>query len=464
MAEMRRSVTFRHLTLFAVEDAVIVGALVAAMALRFGPDVRFLLEERAEWLRIAAVVLVTQLSFYYHDLYELHVLNSRRELFIRLFQALGVASIFLAFAYYLYPALILGRGIFVLFVAIVIGVVVLWRLGYTAVLSSRGLSVGILFVGAGEMARKVYRETRERKTLGFRAVGCLAADPDEARRRQDGLPPVLGGFDRLKEVAARPDVDRVVVVIGERRGKFPVRDLLEVRLSGKPVMDGCAFYEELTGKLLVEYLRPSQLIFSEGFSKRRFTLALKRLVDFTAAAVGLVLSLPIWLVVPLAIKLDSPGPVFFRQERVGEGGRRFQVLKFRSMRADAEKHTGPVWAKDRDDRVTRVGRIIRKTRIDEIPQLINVLKGEMSFVGPRPERPFFVEQLAQQIPYYLQRHTVKPGVTGLAQVKYNYGSTVEDAVEKLRYDLYYIKRMGFWMDLSIIFETVKVVLFGKGAK
>ncbi len=460
---MRRALTVRHVTLFVVEDALILGAVLAAMGLRFGGDVRFLLGDPLEWMRIGLVVLVTQVCFYYHDLYELKVLNSRRELMIRLLQALGVASILLAFAYYVYPDLILGRGIFVLFVAIVIGVVVLWRLGYTAVLSTRGLSVGILLVGAGDLARKVYRETQARKTLGFHVVGCLAADRVEVAERP-GLPPVLGGYEDLLEVAARADVDRVVVAIGERRGKFPVRGLLELRLSGKPVLDGAAFYEELTGKMLVEHLRPSQLIFSEGFSKHPVTLAIKRLVDFTASLLGIVVSAPIWAVIPLAIKLDSPGPVFFRQERVGERGRRFEVLKFRSMRSDAEKHTGPVWARDNDDRVTRVGRFIRKTRIDEIPQLINVLKGEMSFVGPRPERPFFVEQLAREIPYYVQRHTVKPGVTGLAQVKYSYGSTKEDALEKLRYDLYYIKRMGFWMDVSIIFETVKVVLFGKGAK
>ncbi|GAB4256628.1 MAG: TIGR03013 family PEP-CTERM/XrtA system glycosyltransferase [Deferrisomatales bacterium] len=460
---MRRTLTVRHLFLFAVEDLIVLAALVAAMALRFGTDVGSLLSDSQEWGRIAAVVLTTQLSFYYHDLYELKVLNSRRELFVRLLQALGIASIFLAGVYYLYPGLILGRGIFVLFVAIVIGVVVLWRLGYTAVLSTRGLSVRILLVGAGDLAARIYRETRTRRTLGFHVVGCLAANPDEVDSKAD-LPPVIGGYEDLKALGARDDVDRIVVAIAERRGKFPVRELLELRVSGRPVEDGCAFYEELTGKMLVEHLRPSQLIFSDGFNKRPATVALKRAVDFLASAVGLVVSAPVWAVVPALIKLDSRGPVFFRQERVGQRGRRFEVLKFRSMRADAEKHTGPVWAQDKDDRITRVGRFIRKTRIDEIPQLINVLKGEMSFVGPRPERPYFVEQLAEQIPYYLERHAVKPGVTGLAQVKYSYGSTVEDAVEKLRYDLYYIKRMGFWMDLSIIFETVKVVLFGKGAK
>jgi sugar transferase (PEP-CTERM system associated) len=293
-------------------------------------------------------------------------------------------------------------------------------------------------------------------------VGCLAADPGAAREDGEGLPEILGSFEDLGEKAKRGDVDRIVVAIGERRGKFPVRDLLDLRLSGMPVEDGCSFYEELTGKMLLEYLRPSQLIFGEGFPLRPLTFAVKRTLDFLASSLGLLLSFPLWAVFPVLIKLDSPGPVFFRQERVGQRGKTFEVLKFRSMRTDAEKNTGPVWAQAGDARVTRIGNFMRKTRVDEIPQLINVLKGEMSFVGPRPERPFFVEELAAKVPYYVQRHFVKPGVTGLAQVKYPYGASVEDALEKLRYDLYYVKKMGFWMDLSIIFETVKVVLFGKG--
>lgn len=459
---MRRTLAVRHVVLLAVEDGIAILALLSAMALRLGAGVTVSLAEPAQWVRIGTVVAVTQLSFYYNDLYELQVLNSRRELFIRLLQSLGAASILLALVYYLKPDLMLGRGIFALFVGILLGVVVLWRLGYAAMLSSRGLSVRILLVGAGDMARKVFRETLTRRTLGFHVVGCLAADPEAVQAEPEGLPKVLGSFDDLIEHGRRGDVDRIVVAIGERRGKFPVRDLLELRLSGVRVEDGCAFYEELAGKMLLEYLKPSQLIFSDGFPLRPVTLALKRASDFAAAGVGLIVSLPVWLTIPLLIKLDSPGPVFFRQDRVGERGGVFQVLKFRSMRADAEASTGPVWASEKDPRVTRVGNFIRKTRIDEIPQLLNVARGEMSFVGPRPERPFFVEQLAAQVPYYVQRHFVKPGVTGLAQVKYAYGATVEDALEKLRYDLYYIKRMGFWMDLSIVFETVKVVLFGRG--
>jgi sugar transferase (PEP-CTERM system associated) len=461
---MRRVLSARHLTLLAVEEGIILVALLGAMALRFGPDLRNALGDVGQWARIATVISVTQLSFYYNDLYELEVLKSRREFFIRLLQAMGAASIALGALYYAAPKLIVGRGVFILFVGIAMVILVAWRLTYRAIVSTSVLSYRVLLVGAGDMARVIYKEARERASFGIRVVGCLAADPEDARARAEGLPPVLGGFEQLKDHGTRSDVDRIVVAIGERRGKFPVRELLELRLAGCQVEDGCKWYEQLTGKMLIEYLKPSDLIFAEGFSKRAITLALKRTVDFVASAVGLIASLPVWLCIPALIKWDSPGPVFFRQERVGEGGRPFQVLKFRSMRADAEKVSGPVWAQEKDDRVTRIGRFIRKARIDEIPQLINVLKGEMSFVGPRPERPFFVEQLTEKIPYYVLRHSVRPGVTGLAQVKYSYGSSVDDSIEKLRYDLYHIKRLSFWMDLSIIFETVKVVLFGKGAR
>ncbi|MDP2647535.1 MAG: TIGR03013 family PEP-CTERM/XrtA system glycosyltransferase [Desulfobacterales bacterium] len=461
---MRRDIGIRHLILLIVEDAIILMAILIAMGLRFGQDVRFILMDSGEWLRIAAVVLTTQLSFYYHDLYELKVLNSRRELFIQLLQALGVTSIALSLLYYLFPDLVLGKGIFALFVLVVIGVVVVWRLVYSAILSMKRLSLNILLVGSGDMAAAIYAETLSRKTLGYHVIGCLTDTPPTDDSQKKKLPRVLGGFKELPTYAARPDIDRVVVAIGERRGNFPVRDLLALRTSGLPIEDGCSFYEELTGKLLVEYMRPSQIIFSEGFSKRLITLSLKRFMDFFASGVLLIISIPLWFFIPIAIKLDSRGPVFFTQERSGERGKAFRILKFRSMHKDAEERTGPIWAGEKDPRITRVGRFIRKTRIDEIPQLINIFKGQMSFVGPRPERPFFIEDLSENIPYYMLRNTVKPGLTGLAQVHYSYASSVGDAMEKLRYDLYYIKRLGFWMDLSIIFETIKVVLFGKGAK
>ncbi len=253
------------------------------------------------------------------------------------------------------------------------------------------------------------------------------------------------------------------MALSDRRGRLPISELLQAKLSGIRVEDATTTYERLTGKILIDDLKPSWVIFSNGFVVSRTTRVLKRGIDIALASAGLVLGAPLMLLTAIAVKLDSRGPFLYSQARVGENGAVFTVHKFRSMRVDAEAGT-PIWAKDQDDRVTRVGRLIRATRLDELPQLWNVLKGAMSFVGPRPERPFFVEQLARELPFYQQRHAVKPGLTGWAQVKYQYGSSVEDATEKLRYDLYYIKHLSIALDLSIVFDTVKVILFGKGAK
>jgi sugar transferase (PEP-CTERM system associated) len=251
--------------------------------------------------------------------------------------------------------------------------------------------------------------------------------------------------------------------MSDRRGKLPINELLQAKLAGVRVEDAATIYERITGKILIDGIKPSWLIFSDGFRASRLTRIVKRAVDVTLAAVGLVLAAPLMLLTTAAVRLDSPGPVLYRQQRMGEGGRLFTLFKFRSMRADAETGT-PIWATDQDDRVTKVGRFIRTTRLDELPQLWNVLRGDMSFVGPRPERPFFVEQLAAVIPFYMERHVVKPGITGWAQVKYRYGSSIEDATEKLRYDLYYIKHLSIFFDLTIVMDTVKVILSGKGAK
>jgi len=253
------------------------------------------------------------------------------------------------------------------------------------------------------------------------------------------------------------------VSMSDRRGRMPIRELLQAKMSGVRVEDAATMYERLTGKILIDDIKPSWLIFSDGFRASRATRAIKRVVDLALAAAGIALASPLILLTALGVRLESAGPVLYRQERVGENGRIFTLFKFRSMRADAEKGT-PVWAKENDDRVTRVGRFIRLTRLDELPQLWNVLRGDMSFVGPRPERPFFVEQLAAVIPFYMERHAVKPGVTGWAQVKYRYGSSVQDAMEKLRYDLYYIKHLSIIFDLTIVMDTVKVIILGKGAK
>jgi len=287
-------------------------------------------------------------------------------------------------------------------------------------------------------------------------------------RAQAGLenqskPEIIGDYTQITSIVQAGNIDRIVVALDERRGKFPIDELLSCRLRGIKVDDGVAFTEYLAGKLSVESLHPSFLIFSDGFKSSSTSKILKRIIDISVSSLGLLAFSIVGLIIGIAIKLDSKGPIFYRQERVGEGTKIFGLLKFRSMRVNAEEN-GPQWAKVNDERVTRVGRVIRKLRLDEIPQMINVLKGQMSFVGPRPERPVFVKMLKREIPFYTQRHAVKPGITGWAQICCPYGASREEALEKLKYDLYYIKHMSLLLDLIIISETVKVVLFGKGAR
>ena len=285
----------------------------------------------------------------------------------------------------------------------------------------------------------------------------------ETRLDEKSKPVVIGDYTQISSIVKAGGVDRIIVALDERRGKFPLEQLLSCRLKGVPVEDGIAFTDQLAGKLSVENIHPSFLIFSDGFKSSEIFKRMKRVIDILVSLVALTLFFPITLLISLAIRLDSKGPIFYKQERVGEDEKIFRLLKFRSMRVDAE--TGvPVWASIDDPRITRVGRVIRKLRFDEIPQMINVLKGEMSFVGPRPERPFFVKELENEVPYYSQRHVIKPGVTGWAQIMYRYGASKEDALQKLEYDLYYIKHMSVVLDLMIILETVKIVLLGKGAR
>jgi len=274
---------------------------------------------------------------------------------------------------------------------------------------------------------------------------------------------MLGGITDLARVIAEHHIDRVVVSLTDRRGRLPIEALLRAKLSGVRVEDATTTYERLTGKILIDDLKPSWLIFSDGFQASRLTRAVKRTLDLALAVLGLIFAAPLMVLTAVAVKLGSRGPILYWQERVGEHGRVFTLCKFRSMRTDAEDGT-PVWACDGDERVTGVGRFIRVTRLDELPQLWNVLRGDMSFVGPRPERPFFVQQLATAIPFYMERHVAKPGITGWAQVKYRYGASIEDAMEKLRYDLYYIKHMSVFFDLTIVLDTVKVIILGKGAQ
>nr|HOP41267.1 TIGR03013 family PEP-CTERM/XrtA system glycosyltransferase [Geobacteraceae bacterium] len=272
-----------------------------------------------------------------------------------------------------------------------------------------------------------------------------------------------GGID-ISETARREHAEKIVISITERRGSIPLKDLMHCKFSGIDVFDAPTFYEQLTGKLLLENITPGWFVFSNGFKLTHTIRFCKKIIDKILATIGLIITFPLFPLIAVAVKISSPGPVFFKQVRTGLHEKQFLLYKFRTMRSDAEAGTGAVWAQDNDPRVTSIGKFLRKSRLDELPQLYNVLKGDMSFIGPRPERPEFVETLKQQIPYYSHRHFVKPGITGWAQIKYPYGASVEDAVEKLRYDLYYIKNLSITLDLLIFFETIKVILFSRGGR
>lgn len=315
----------------------------------------------------------------------------------------------------------------------------------------------IVILGCGQLASDVYRTLVSRRRSTVEVVGFLDR---EASQFEDSK--VIGTYDNLCEIVEQFQVDTIAVCLEDRRSTLPVQALLDCKTIGIEVVDGHQMYEEELGRLSIDQLRPSALIFSTGFKRRVLTMGMKRVVDIIISIVGLILTLPLWVAVALLIKLDSPGPVFYLQMRVGLRGQPYMIWKFRSMHVDAEK-SGPRWAEKSDPRVSRVGRVLRKLRIDELPQLYNVLRGEMSLVGPRPERPVFVEDLRKKIPYYDIRHTVRPGVTGWAQTQFRYGSTAEDAHTKLQYDLYYVKNMTLKLDMRILTETMRVVLFGEGA-
>jgi sugar transferase (PEP-CTERM system associated) len=457
--------SWRLVLLIAAESALIVGAVVLAAWIRLGHGAwGELANEHGLW-KAALVAAVCQLCLYYADLYDLRIVGDRRELFVRALQSLGAASLVLAILYYLFPDLVLGRGVFFVAAVLVVGIIVGWRLAFEWLSKYARPSERLLLVGTGVAAVGLAAELHERRQeLGVEIVGFV--DTEAANVGKVLLNPgIIGIIDDIPSIVEKAQVDRVVVSLADARGKLPMERLLDMKLNDGVRFDHLAsVYEEYTGKIALENLRPSWLIFSEGFRKTRWLVAAKRASDVVAAAVGLVVALPVMLLVAAAIKLSSPGPVLYHQNRVGQHGRLFLVHKFRSMRPDAEAETGAVWAAaGGDPRVTGIGRVLRRTRLDELPQLWNVLIGNMSFVGPRPERPEFVSDLTRQIPFYGQRHVVKPGLTGWAQVRYTYGASVEDSMEKLQYDLFYIKNLSMALDVYIVLETIKTVLMRRGS-
>lgn len=367
----------------------------------------------------------------------------------------------MGFAFYLFPALFLGRGAFGLAFAVALTGIVVTRIIFFKVVNQDAMKRRILVLGTGKRAAALASQLRrkvDRRGFVIVAYAHVIGEPDT-------IPPqhIVRLDVPLLEYAEQQRVDEIVVAVEDRRKGLPVHQLLDCKMSGIEVVDMLTFFERQGGKIRLDLLHPSWLIYSDGFLSGFFQSFTKRIFDIVASLVLLSIAWPFMLIAAIAIKLESPGPILYRQVRVGQNWRLVQVLKFRSMCDDAEKD-GPQWAGKNDSRVTRVGAFIRKARIDELPQLYNVLKGEMSFVGPRPERPVFVEQLSQTIPYYAERHRVKPGITGWAQIRYPYGATEKDAVEKLQYDLYYVKNYSLFLDLLILFQTAEVILWGRGAR
>lgn len=413
------------------------------------------------------VAVLCQVSLSYNDLYDWRVSQNRLDLPNRLLHASGFSFIALAVIVFIFPQLFQFPGMpdlsgqtwkLVLILVLAFAAIYYWRMGFHWFFYKWGFGEKIVILGSGRQAQNLYTEIQEHPEVGYEIVGYLGP------RSVDFQAPWLGEAQDLRSRSSAHSVARVIVALEDRRGRLPVDALLACRLAGIKVEEHTALLERLHGKMDLDSIRPSYLIFTDGFVKSRLSLAFKRSADVIGALAGIVLTSPLMILTAIAIKLDSKGPIFLHQKRVGLDGIDFTLYKFRSMRADAESQSGPVWANKADDRVTRVGRIIRTTRIDEIPQMWNIFKGQMSFVGPRPERPFFVEQLRKEIPFYAERLTVRPGLTGWAQIKYPYGASIEDSKEKLAYDLYYIKNISLLFDISILLRTVRVILFRHGAR
>ncbi len=436
---------------------------IAAVYLRLATDAGEVFFHQQGWLKILLLSFIVQSSFYLFDLYDFQMIRQRTMLYIRILQALGLSAITLALIFYLLPQVIIGRGVFSVSLLLMLSIMSGWRSLAMWLLGHPRLTERVLILGTGESAIGLAKEVLDRRESGYSVVGFVGDDPQQIGQSLIN-PRVVGVTNDLEEVATRYQANRIVVAFDDRRGQLPVDSLLKLRLGTEvTIEDSASFYEKLTGKINIAMLRPSGLIFSASSWWMPFYKKLRKVADFLLALCGLLLTSPLMLVTAIAIKLDSSGPVFYVQERVGLHNRIFKIIKFRSMFINAEE-SGPAWAGKEDPRISRVGRIIRKLRIDELPQFINVLHGEMSVIGPRPERQVFVELFERDIPYYSQRHLVKPGMTGWAQVRYPYGASFEDAVEKLQYDLYYIKNQSPLLDAIILFETARIVLFGRFAR
>ncbi len=419
------------------------------------------------WIHAKALMisLVCITCLYYNSFYDMVLTKKYSELSIRLMQAFGAALIFLSGIYAVFQNMIICNGFFLLYLPIVMCLISIWRFLYLLLLTSDFYNEKVIMVGSGQVADNILQTIEDEIDSGYRLVAHVKKNNSENQyeKYENGVL-IIHDFDNLYKTALKTGAKKIIVAIQEKRGAFPLKELLKCRIGGIEIIDGNSFFEMLKGKLIVAHTSPTWLIFSDGFRKSIIKTAFKRVEDLVIALILLIVLMPVIIITTVLIKLESKGPVIYSQERLGKRKKPYMVYKFRSMSSDAEKESGPVWAQQNDTRVTRVGKFIRKWRVDEIPQLWNVIKGNMSMIGPRPERDHFVKQLEEIIPYYSERHTIKPGLTGWAQVCYGYGDSVDDAIEKLNYELFYIKNMSVFLDVVIVFRTVKTVLFGVGAR
>ncbi|SDT96589.1 TIGR03013 family XrtA/PEP-CTERM system glycosyltransferase [Desulfobacula phenolica] len=453
----------RNIIFYIFEGFVIFGSILLSMAI-FASSY-FHMFDFLIVLRILLITFICQVCLYYNDLYDFDVSSTLSETSIRLLQSLGITSIALAFIYYIFPLAIVDQKVFILSIVFLLLFIIGWRLLYIQILNKGVFNEHIMILGSGSLALDIFKKIFNTLDCGY-TVSIMIPDSKNEKYPIDFPDTVIvrKGIKNLSQIASEMGINKVIVALKEKRESFPMDELIRCRTGGIEVIEGSTFYEMLTGKVLVTQINPSWLVFSDGFRKSRLKTIFKRIEDIILSLIMLVLLSPLLCLVGIFIKFDSKGPVFFSQDRVGLNKKEYRVHKFRSMVENAEKSTGPVWARHNDIRITTAGKIIRKYRIDELPQLWDVLIGNMSLVGPRPERKCFTDKLEKQIPFYSQRFNVKPGVTGWAQVSYTYGATVDDAIEKLNYDLFYIKNMSLTLDVIIILRTIKTVLFGRGAR
>ena len=415
-------------------------------------------------IRGVVVAVFCQSCMYMLDLYDLRQSPSWGELFFSLVFAVGIVCIGIGMISYIHPRFGIEGEMYYITILFVACLLLVWRASFAYYLENISPRETVLIVGTGQAARQMGNEILGSKQLGLKLVGFIGeTDGENGTEAIDGSM-VLGGYNVIPDIVREKKVKKVVVAIDERRGGSPVGELLDIKVRGCEVVEWQPFFERLSGRIPIDNLSPSFFIFNEGFRKSRTLLIPRRIVSQVLSFFAIILLSPVFLIVGILIKLDSPGPVIYSQERVGQYGKVFRIYKFRSMRKDAEKDGAPRWASKDDARITRFGRIIRGLRFDELPQLFNVLIGDIDLVGPRPERPEFVEKLQKIIPYYSLRHTLKPGLTGWAQVMFMYSGSIEESKEKLQYDLFYIKNMSLKLDLLIMFRTFKIVLLGRGAR